>query len=685
MLNQKLNDFHALVFKNDKARLVLLSFLMLFVELTLIRWIGSNIFNLFFFSNLILLASFLGIGIGFLRVNSPKNLFNFTPFILALTIVFAYYCCVEYQVKVNPVTDDLDYSGKFFESNVYPVWLTLPIIFIVVTSLMATLANEVARNFQRFPPLEAYRLEILGSLSGVIVFSLLSFSHTAPLSWGLVLCALFLILLKKNNFLLTLFQITMLTVILATFTKEALNQTHFWSSYYKVDVKEYTGHRYAVNVNGLTQQVIESVEQRKKVKPFYVLPYEHRNKTDPLNSVLIIGAGTGGDVAIALAEGAQHIDAVEIDPRLYQLGRKLNPNNPYSDPRVHVYINDGRAFLQQTKNQYDLIIFALTDALMMIPGQSSMRLENYLYTLESLSMVNQRLKPDGVFTIYNYYGRDWIADRLGNTITRVFNHAPCFDDYNTKDYWATVLTVRKSQAPLQCKAYWQANESAASAPSTDNHPFLYLKENSLPPIYLVTLLFIFLVSFSAIKWLGGSFQAIRSNLDLFFMGAAFLLLETKSVVNFALFFGTTWFVNSLVFVGILTTVYFSIELAHRFTFKKPLFLYLALAVMLVLSWVIPNSYLLSLPAFARFMGASFLAFSPILIANLIFSSRFRYTTHSTEAFGANLLGAVLGGLLEYLSLIIGYQDLLLLVIGLYILAFSFNSPLGKRLALSKNI
>ncbi len=663
--------------KTHSLRLFFLSFLMLFSELALIRWIGSQVYTLFFFSNLILLASFLGIGLGFLRAKSPRRLFLLSPFLLALLIAGAYFCGFQYHVKLNPITDNLDYRGMFFKNHLYPVWLTLPIIFILVASFMATLANEVARQFQKFPPLQAYRLEVLGSLAGILSFAFLSFSHAAPGSWGLVIALLFLFFLpKKPGFLLAI-QVGLLLISVGLMAKETFASHHFWTSYYKVDVEEYSKQRYAVNVNGLTQQVIESVEQRKQVKPFYFLPYEHRKNSGRLGRVLIIGAGTGGDVAIALSKGAEQVDAVEIDTRLYELGKKMNPNQPYSDPRVHVYINDGRAFLQKSQEHYDLIIFALTDSLALIHGLASVRLENYLYTLEGLSIAQEHLTPNGVFAIYNYYGEYWFADRLAGTLNRIYKKPPCEDTFSPQDYWATVLTIGNPAASVQCKTLWQAPIGASISPSTDDHPFIYLQHNSIPFLYFFALAFISILSFYSIKWSMGSLKVIRSNLDFFFLGAAFLLLETKSIVNFALLFGTTWFVNCLVFAGILTTVYVSIELAHYFRFKRLVFLYVGLLLALFLAWNIPTTSLLSLSPAMRFVCASVLTFSPVLLANLIFSARFRDHVQSTEAFGANLIGAVLGGLLEYLALIIGYQNLMGIIAGLYVLAFIFMTRIRK--------
>jgi hypothetical protein len=157
--------------------------------------------------------------------------------------------------------------------------------------------------------------------------------------------------------------------------------------------------------------------------------------------------------------------------------------------------------------------------------------------------------------------------------------------------------------------------------------------------------------------------------DLFCMGVAFLLLETKSIVQFALLFGTTWFVNALVFAGVLVAVLAAVEISRRVTIRRPVPLYVALLAALLIAWAVPADSLLSLSTIPRFVLAVLLAFTPILLANIIFSQRFRDTSDSAAAFGANLLGAMVGGLLEYTSLIFGYRWLLVMVAVLYCLAF----------------
>jgi hypothetical protein len=160
--------------------------------------------------------------------------------------------------------------------------------------------------------------------------------------------------------------------------------------------------------------------------------------------------------------------------------------------------------------------------------------------------------------------------------------------------------------------------------------------------------------------------------DLFFMGAAFLLLETMYVVRFALFFGTTWFVNALVFAGVLLSVLMAVEVSRHVTFRRPVYLYLVLVAFLAIAFVVPPSWVLSLAVPLRLFVAVALAFAPIFLANLVFTQRFKDVSSSTVAFAANLLGAMVGGVLEYASLLVGYRALLIVVGGLYGCAFAFG-------------
>ncbi len=188
-------------------------------------------------------------------------------------------------------------------------------------------------------------------------------------------------------------------------------------------------------------------------------------------------------------------------------------------------------------------------------------------------------------------------------------------------------------------------------------------------LYLVTISAILLASFVLVRLTAGPLTQMRGDLDLFFMGAAFLLLETKNVVQFALLFGTTWFVNALVFFGILLAVFIAVEVARHVRLGHPGRLYTVLFAALALAWAIPPDRLLGLDVAPRFAAAAALAFAPVFLANLVFAQRFRAAGSSTIAFGANLLGAMVGGILEYSALALGYRSLLPVIAVLYLLAF----------------
>ena len=188
--------------------------------------------------------------------------------------------------------------------------------------------------------------------------------------------------------------------------------------------------------------------------------------------MLVVGAGNGTDVAVALRRGARHVDAVEIDPQLLHLGETLHPNHPYSDPRVSKYVDDGRAFLERTDKRYDLIVFALPDSLTLIAGQSSLRLESYLFTLEAFRSARAHLKPGGAFAMYNFYRRQWLVDRFAGSLAKAFGHAPCVDELHENAQLGPManLTVGRAASAVRCAHPWQPRGDVP-APATDDHPF----------------------------------------------------------------------------------------------------------------------------------------------------------------------------------------------------------------------
>jgi hypothetical protein len=536
---------------------------------------------------------------------------------------------------------------------------------------MAGIAQTVAASFVKFAPLEAYRIDVLGSLAGIGVFSLLSFLQLPPAGWGSIAAVLIVCLLGRR---LRWWLLVALGVAVTLLGFESAQAYHYWSPYYKI-VAVPGPNSLLIRVNNVPHQDAYSLSELRRIEPFYFYPYRHVDHRS-LHDVLIVGAGNGNDVAVALSMGARHIDAVEIDPEIQRLGSLYHPDHPYQSRRVTVHIDDGRAFLDQTTSRYDLILFALPDTLTLLNGQSNLRLENYLLTEEAMRSARAHLEPGGTFAMYNYY-EPFLLRRYASTLDNVYGVSPCVElGTRLGGRRQAVLTERLRGRTADCRRFWHG---VRISPATDDWPFPYLSSRTIPRFYLDWIALIAIASMLVVRVAGGPLRRMRPYLDLAFMGAAFLLLETKNVVQFALLFGTTWFVNSLVFAGVLLSVLAAVEVASRFRLPPPRVLYAALGASLVLAWAVPVESLLALTPLPRFLAATAIAFMPIFFANLIFSQRFRTTASSTTAFAANLLGAMLGGVFEYSALITGYRFLLVVIAVLYGLAFlASRGMLGRR-------
>lgn len=643
---------------------------MLFVELSLIRWPAENNIYLRYLTNLVLLASFLGVGVGFLRADAKRDLFRYAPVALALFALFVVLFPVQ-QGRSGDVPVLRGLAGL----PALPVWLSLPLIFAGSAVVMALIAEGVARTFRTFEALQAYRLDVLGSIAGIVGFSMLAFLGMRPVVWISLACVGFLLVLDRP---IRPTQVASLAGVTLIFAANSLSAHDAWSPYYKVTTIESGDGRIALRVNGLPHQSMYPLELLRNQQPFYDYAYAHL-PPGPLDRVLVVGAGSGNDVAVALEHGARHVDAVEIDPVLLARGMSMHPENPYGDPRVVPHIDDGRAFLERTRGLYDLIVFALPDSMTLVSGQAGLRLESYLFTAEAFETVRERLKPDGVFSMYNYYRPD-VFERYASTLSTAFGGEPCYDPGPRRGSgrrMQAVLTVGRDGQVADCETLWEP-AGLVPEPSVDDHPFPYIEGRTIPTFYLVSLALILLASAGTVRFVTGGLRVLHPYADLFFMGAAFLLLETKNVVQFALLFGTTWFVNSLVFTGVLISVYLAIEVARRFALPRPALLYAGLFICLAVAWAIPPERLLELSLGPRFAIAIALAFAPIFVANLVFAQRFRETSTTTVAFGANLLGAMVGGVVEYAAIAIGYQALLLVVAAFYATAFVLERRLGRR-------
>ncbi len=591
-------------------------------------------------------------------------------FLISFTILFFELFCIQFQLIINS-TQVLYYGIS--EQSSQENFLVLPLIFGMVTLCFIPLSRAFGKLFAQLPPLTAYTYDIIGSLAGIAAFSAMSYFTLPPVAWFSALCVLLLLLSAKRTVLFV-------AVVLAATLIEVgrLQVGAYWSPYYKIILQPLHPSGYLVDVNGTGHQ--QMIPWQKK-EPFYKEVYRIFGRGS-FHHALILGAGTGSDTAIALAYGVDSITAVEIDPTIHQLGAQLNPDHPYSNPRVHVVINDGRSFLQNTTDHYDLIIFALPDSLTLTSNNTSLRLESFLLTQDALATARTHLTSNGTLVLYNYYRFNWLVQKLSDMVGNVFHQQPLVTTYGGAGRAAAIMAGPRlaTLPPGEFGPYHEKPTTdtkklsiigqgyfplTSATPATDDWPFLYLQDRSFPTIYILGLA---MVAFYAL--IGTVTFAPRKTLrrfdwHMFFLGMAFMLLEVKSLTTFSLLFGTTWLVNSLVFFAILSSVLLAILVNRRFKFKRISVFYLLLFGILLLNLLLPPEALLLSNLILRYVLASVLAFTPVFLANIIFTNSFRDSETADIAFASNLLGIMVGGGLEYFSMLFGYRLLLIPVMVFY--------------------
>jgi hypothetical protein len=158
-----------------------------------------------------------------------------------------------------------------------------------------------------------------------------------------------------------------------------------------------------------------------------------------------------------------------------------------------------------------------------------------------------------------------------------------------------------------------------------------------------------------------------------------MLIETKAVVTMALLFGSTWVVNSVVFFALLLMILFANYWTVRFKPSRLWPYYAGLLIALTLNTIAPIDFFLGMNRTIQILGSCVLVFAPILFAGIIFADSFRRTVNPDRAFGINIAGAIVGGLAEYSSMLLGFQYVALIAIVFYVLSTvgTFKSEAGK--------
>jgi SAM-dependent methyltransferase len=707
--------------------LFLVGFLVLFLELACIRWFAAYVVFLQFFTNVVLIASFLGMSCGCLAARQSRDWLGYFPFLALATVItavstFAVYhywsglsIVVGGQASAQEVFFGTEYRNPDVAQFVIPIEVVAAIFFVLVALMFVGLGQVLGRAFDSYPNrVVGYTLNIGGSLAGIIGFSAISLMQAPPLVWFLIGGAGVAYLLHQSDSLtklraLALFALVLGLAVPSDWFRHEVHNTR-WSPYYAVDHNITSG---GITVNTIGHQQMVPFASRGSSYSLVHLLEQHSGGA-PFGDVLVIGAGSGNDLAHALQFGARQIDAVEIDPVIQDIGRHYHPDHPYQDARVIPHLDDGRHFLRTTDHKYDLVIYALVDSLILHSGYANIRLESYLFTQQAFSDVKRVLNPDGIFVMYNFFRQGWIVERIAAMAEKTFGCPPVILSLpyqqtlkasSSADFMMIIAgcNPRIANAFGEHKTFWlnsvpprnldvdgfalrpetlppdQQRNFEQISPTTlihdagkvisisDDWPFLYLRGKLIPDLTIRSMLVLGVLGVGMV-YLFLPKGRIAINGRMFFLGAAFMLLETRAVVQMALLFGSTWLVNSAVFFTVLVLILLANLYVLKMQAVRLFWHYVGLLVFLAVGVLVPVDVFLSGGMLWRYAVPCILALGPMFFAGIIFAASFRDSTSPDLAFGSNIAGSVLGGLAESFSMLLGFQHLLLLAMLFYLLS-----------------
>ena len=676
----------------------------LYLELVIVRF-HASCFQLFaFFKNFSLLSCFLGLGIGY-ALGSARPLL--TPLLLpmlAAQMIFLHALRFTGlgEMLHNPISEQLALGLRQSEAwfHAAAVYGFLLFVFCFNAFCFIPLGQLASRVMARPPRLVAYGWNLLGSLAGIALFFLASALWTPPVVWSAVGVAALLPFLRGAWLPSAICGAAMLAILGMSFR---VDQYDVYSPYQILSVRVghephpeiRVNHDYFQKIWDLRMGVdaASAAERTGKAAHYYNLPYAFKPRPQ---DVLVVGAGTGNDVASAVRNGAGHVDAVEIDPAIIRFGRLMHPEKPYDQANVSAIVNDARAHLRHTDRKYDLIVYGLLDSHTLLSGIGSVRLDSYIYTVDAFREVRARLKPGGVIVLTFAIIKDELGKKLHLMLRDSFDGripAAFKTEYDAGvafvigDELPTDVTTRARSVGMDDVSEFFTNKNLVADVSTDDWPFFYMPVRKYPVSYAVMIAALLVVAFVFVRRLMPAGNRSGFSPPCFLLGAGFMLLETKAITELALFYGSTWVVVGVVIAAILVMAFLANLLLIRVTSLPVVVAYgLLLPALGVSLWM---SYANWSPAGGEWTTRALrtvIITLPLFFAGVAFSTELKRSTTVGVALSSNLLGAMLGGCLEYNAMYFGYRSLYVLALVIYALALvaSLWKGTGERITVEQN-
>lgn len=708
------------------------SLLALYLELLLIRWIGTEIRIFAYLQNTILIVCFLGLGLGLFSADREIN--RARP-IMALAILAAILAWSPTHRALSRISELLGgiggvniWIGQQAESSIPQLaagaaaglFLTL-LIMVLIIEMLVPIGRLLGRLLKEHPrPIAAYSINVAGSLFGIWLFVLLSALSKPPLIWFIAVVLLSLPLLRGSTRKRGLLMWSGLLLLAAWFGGRTSGTTLrvVWSPYQKLSISSVSVPRagqpaadYVVQVNNVGYHTLIDLSSERVTEAVhafdpdlvghsaYDLPYLLHPSPE---SVLIVGSGGGNDVAGALRHGVDQITAVEIDPVIVEFGRRYHPEKPYTSSSVTTIINDARSFFSTSEDRYDVIIFGALDS-HTTPSLTNARLDHYVYTVQSFERACQLLAEDGIVVVLFDSKWEFVTDRLAVVLRRVFGERPLVRYVPPSPYaWGAVMLVAgdltsvreriEGQTQLgRLMREWERDYPVPirylTEPTMDDWPYLYLEGREVPILFvLLAGLLVLLLAYARAE-LDVPATVLptrwhRTHWHFFFLGAAFLLLEVQNISKASVTLGNTWTVNAVIISGVLLMVLLANAIAARWPGIDLRWVYGALLASVLGLFFLDIAQFADLPYGWRAVSVGGLTTLPMVFSGIVFVRSFALVDRRDLALGANLIGALFGALLQSASFVLGIKALLLFVAAFYVLAAMSRSSEGAGLTLA---
>lgn len=700
------------------TKLTLASIGALFLELMLIRWVSSEIRVFAYFKNFVLIACFLGFGLGCYLCRRKIHLLAMGLPLIAILVVVklpweSWHTLIRQLPSLVGDLSEVDVRGLPTLPTNLTAWfglaktivITVP-LFALIASTFIPLGQLVGWYLEKSPKgIRGYTLNIIGSLIGILSYTALCFLNQPPAIWFALAGGLLVLLLWRASSLRWTAAILFAICVFLVSLGPGEGYKEYWSPYQKLTLRplQFNGElvSYELKTNDSWYQQIFNLSPEfvakhpayfKEIPPEwtpYNLPYKFYPKPE---SVLVLGAGTGNDVAAALRNGAQRVVAVEIDPLIRKLGGELHFEKPYSSPKVRTVVDDARSYVQNSRERFDLIMFSLLDSHTTSSYYTNIRIDNYVYTKEALAATKRLLKPDGLLIVKFFVETPWIAGRLEELTAAAFGRPPMHIQavpfaYSTAGRLFISGSAERIQTALSdptVAEYLRNHQdiaTEAASLTTDDWPFFYQHEPGLPSAVIIVSLVLLVLGLLFLRNTGISSASM--DWHFFFLGAGFMLLEAQIISKMALLFGTTWVVNSIVISALMVLIVASNVLVE---FKPKInvrVVYAGIFVSMLAAYLIPIETYFFRSFWLKAPVATAVLCLPVFFAGIVFIRSFAQVGFRGTALGSNLIGALTGGLLESLSTWTGIRSLLVIAALLYVFSLLTLSR-GRNLSFQAN-